>query len=307
MQFDGPQSVAQRKGSRNMFGVADTGNDRIQIFAYDFFYFGGRNLGYEWTLGSNNTVNVQFDGPRSVDVGGRSTDVNFIVADAGRVQHVSLPDGVEAELGSSGTVGGEFVSPSDADMTRRGAYAIADTGNHRIPVFHPNHTLRFVLGLAGGSDLVPNATGGPEPAPPAPTCSINIGGMSLDMVVSHGGVSAPVMQTVNNTGSLSFTGISIDATPWYIDPAGAPPYGADHPALPPSLTELSVEGPDPRTFAALSADGTAPAPLAAGLAPDAGIRLWFRINLDGSAGQGSGTLVQHVTYVAECAAPPPPT
>ena len=50
-----------------------------------------------------------------------------------------------------------------------------------------------------------------------------------------------------------------------------PPHDADPLALPSSLAELSVEGPDPRTFEALSADGTAAVMLAKGLAPDAEI------------------------------------
>ena len=115
---------------------------------------------------------------------------------------------------------------------------------------------------------------------------------------------------MKNTGSLDLAGVAINATPWYVDPVGAPPYGAGHAALPPTLTELSTAGPAPapRSFVALSADGTAPppgaAPLAAGLPPDGDRSLWFRINLDGRPGpDGAATLVQFMTYVAECASP----
>ena len=126
--------------------------------------------------------------------------------------------------------------------------------------------------------------------------------MSLDVRVSPGGASPAVVQTLSNTGTQNLAGVEINASPWYIDPAGNPPYGTDAPSLPPSLTELSTAGPSPGAFAALLADGTAALPLAAGLDPGGESSLWLRINLDGRPGQG-GTLVQHVAYVAECAAP----
>ena len=122
------------------------------------------------------------------------------------------------------------------------------------------------------------------------------------MRVSPGGASPAVKQTISNTGSQGLAGVEIIASPWYIDPAGNPPYGTDAPSLPPSLTELSSAGPSPGAFAALLANGTASSPLAAGLEPDGESSLWLRVNLDGRPGQGE-TLVQHVTYVAECAAP----
>ena len=113
------------------------------------------------------------------------------------------------------------------------------------------------------------------------------------------------------------TGIAIDATPWYVDPpAGtAPPYGTGRVAtMPPSLTELAAATAGgggaavaPRTFAPLSADGTAPPatlPLAAGLPAGGEYGLWFRINLDGRSDlPAGGTLVQYTTFTAEC--PPP--
>ena len=120
---------------------------------------------------------------------------------------------------------------------------------------------------------------------------------------------------MTNTGSLNLSGVSIDATPWYVDPpaGAAPPYGAGRVAtMPPSLTELAAATAGsavPRTFAPLSADGTAPPaalPLAAGLPPNDERPLWFRINLDGRpAPSGGGTLVQYVTFVAECIPPAP--
>ena len=146
---------------------------------------------------------------------------------------------------------------------------------------------------------------GPAPPPPADggvLCSIRLGDASLSLDVSPGGASDPARQTIRNEGSQSLAGVEISASPWYLDPAGDPPYGADVPSLPPSLTELSAEYPPRGEFAALLADGTAPSPLAAGLEPGGESGLWFRINLDGRPEQG-GTLVQYVTYVAECVPP----
>ena len=139
-------------------------------------------------------------------------------------------------------------------------------------------------------------------AAPAPLCSIRLGDASLSLDVSPGDASDPARQTIRNEGSQGLAGVEISASPWYLDPAGDPPYGADVRSLPPSLTELSATGPPSDQFAALLADGTAPSPLAAGLGPGGESGLWLRINLDGRPEQ-AGTLVQHVTYVAECAPP----
>ena len=114
------------------------------------------------------------------------------------------------------------------------------------------------------------------------------------------------MQVITNTGSLDLAGVAISAMPWHVGPSGA-----GHVPLPPSLTELSTVGPAaPRSFVPLSSDGAPPpgaAPLAAGLPSDGKLDVWFRINLDGWAmGLATGaTLSQNVTYVAECAPPPP--
>ena len=156
----------------------------------------------------------------------------------------------------------------------------------------------------------PAAVVPPPPPPPPPadgaapgaTCSIRLGDASLSLDVSPGGASDPARQAIRNEGSQSLAGVEISASPWYLDPAGDPPYGADVRSLPPSLTELSAGDPPRGEFAALLADGTAPSPLAAGLEPGGESGLWLRINLDGRPEQ-AGTLVQHVTYVAECAPP----
>ena len=150
------------------------------------------------------------------------------------------------------------------------------------------------------------------PSTATATCSIGLGFQSLHMRVAPGAASPAAMQVITNTGSLGIRAVEINATPWYVDPVGDRPYSTGHATLPSSLTELSTAVDAPRSFVALSEGGTPPsaalgaAPLAAGLAPDDSSRLWFRINMAGlSWPQQGGTLVQHVTYMAECIAPAP--
>ena len=149
------------------------------------------------------------------------------------------------------------------------------------------------------------AVGAPPPPPPptnaADRCSISLADALLAVSTAPGKPSQPVRQTITNTGSLVVKSVEIDATRWFFDPAGNPPYAADAASLPPTITEMSSADPALGTFRPLPANGTASLPLAAGLLPDGGHSLWFRINLDAGQGQNVGKmLVQHVTYVAEC-------
>ncbi len=157
----------------------------------------------------------------------------------------------------------------------------------------------------GGGGTPTNGGGGGTPTD-GDTCSISLASASLDVRAAPGAASPSAVQVLTNTGSLDLAGVVVSVTPWYIDPVGAPPYGAGHAALPATLTELSTAGSAvPRSFAALSADGTAP--LAPGLPPGDSSSLWFRINLGGLTGlMGGGELVQYATYLVECVAPPPP-
>ena len=144
----------------------------------------------------------------------------------------------------------------------------------------------------------------PPPAGAVDSCSIELADESLAVSAASGSASQPVKQTLSNAGSLVLKNVEINATRWFFDPAGEPPYGANAASLPPTLTELSLTYPALGTFKALPAGGTAPLPLAAGLPPDGELSLWYRLNLDGRQA-GGGVLVQYVSYVAECAAPAP--
>ena len=334
LEFESPTAVLGPEptgaSSSGTLIVADTGNNRVLMFGY----YSQGPYGRAVSVWGGNPLGVPGDGarefasPRSLDW---STQAQFIVADTGnhRIQQLSEGHGraFDFTFGSKGTGPGQFMSPVAAAMNRAGVLAVADSGNHRVQVFHPNLTLAYVLGLPTNGSGTGNGTAvtPPDPAPdPAPTgegngtCSIELGSPSLNLHVAQGTTSPAARQVVSNTGSLDLAGIAIDATPWYVDPPpGDPPFGVGRPVatMPPSLTELAVAAAGtgavaPRTFAPLSADGSAPPtmlPLAAGLPPEGEYSLWFRINLDGrpAAPAGAGTLVQYTTFVAECPTPAP--
>ena len=118
-----------------------------------------------------------------------------------------------------------------------------------------------------------------------------------------GEYSAPVRQDVRNSGSLTLAAVEIAATPWRAAAAGG---GDAAPVdIPASATEWSAAGPAADDYSAL-ADGPA-AVVARGLEGGDAAPLWFRINLAPHGGAPAGvTVVQHVTYAAECAPPPAP-
>ena len=111
-----------------------------------------------------------------------------------------------------------------------------------------------------------------------------------------GEYSAPVRQVVRNSGNLTFAAVELAATPWRADAGGTP--SAEIPA---SATEWSAAGPA-SGYSALA--GGLAVVVARGLEGGDAAPLWFRINLAPHGGAPSGvTVVQHVTYVAECALP----
>ena len=117
------------------------------------------------------------------------------------------------------------------------------------------------------------------------------------MSVRPGEYSAPVRQDVRNSGNLTLVAVELSVSPWRVAAGGASPAAE----LPASATELSVGGP----AGSYSALAGGPATLVArGLEGGDAAPLWFRINLAGHAGAPAGvTVVQHVTYAAECAPP----
>ena len=129
----------------------------------------------------------------------------------------------------------------------------------------------------------------PENAAPPPalhTCSVSVGTPDLAVSAQPGGLSAPVLQTLINSGSAPFVHVDLAATPWRV-------------GLPASATEVSEAGPG-GGYGPLAERSV---PVAGGLGGGDAAPLWFRLNLAPYGGVQGGTMVQHVTYQAQCAMP----
>ena len=121
------------------------------------------------------------------------------------------------------------------------------------------------------------------------------------MSVRPGEYSQPVRQTVRNSGNLTFAAVDLSATTWRAA-AGSTTPAAEFPA---SATEWSVAGPADG-YSALA--GGPAVVVARGLGGGDEAPLWFRLNLAPHGDAPSGvTVVQHITYAAECAPPPQPS
>ena len=125
---------------------------------------------------------------------------------------------------------------------------------------------------------------------------MSLGTPSVAVRATPGVHSDPVRQVVANSGNATFASVELAATPWRA--AG----GGSAAVLPASATEWSAAGPG-GGYAALAAG---PAVAVRGLEGGDTAPLWFRMNLAPFGGgdlQGGDTIVQHVTYSAECRPP----
>ena len=214
-QFDGPRSVVADRLSNSLLFVADEGNDRVQVFRYRWVgflndYWSRHEATYEGTVGTGQehgytgTPGGIFSAPAGLD---RGVFNRLIIADTGNDRVLVTSSGgptskFAGKFGGAGGAGnGNFSAPADVDMTRSGAFAVADTGNDRVQVFWPNGTLRFDLGpLAGGGNGM-DVRPPPTQPPVAYTCSVSIGAPDLGVSVRPGEYSAPVRQIVRNSGT----------------------------------------------------------------------------------------------------------
>ena len=143
----------------------------------------------------------------------------------------------------------------------------------------------------------------PENAAPPPTihtCAVGVGAADLAMRAAPGEYSEPVRQVVYNRGSLPLAGVDIVATPWHAGLGGGSQAGVDPPPprrLPAGITEVSGGGAAGGYMAV--AEGAA---VARGLAGGDMAPLLFRLNLS-AHGDARGTMVQNLTYQAECITP----
>ena len=137
------------------------------------------------------------------------------------------------------------------------------------------------------------------PAPSIHTCSVGVGMPSPDVSAAPGERSPPVQQSLINSGSLPLARVELGATPWSVEGGdGGGMSSGDSISLPPSASEVSEEGAG-AGYAAVG-NGTA---VARGLGGGDVAPLWFRVNLAPYGGVQDGTLVQHITYQAECSPP----
>ena len=130
-EFDSPKDVAQgvRRIHRGLIAVADTGNDRVQLFH--------PNGTFALKFGTYGDGDGEFDSPEGVDFNNGNDDGIF-VADTGnhRIQIFSLEGEFAGKLGSRGNGTHQFDSPRDvSDSYLSGLFYVADTGNDRIQIF----------------------------------------------------------------------------------------------------------------------------------------------------------------------------
>ena len=126
-------------------------------------------------------------------------------------------------------------------------------------------------------------------------CSITLTRAKIDYgPIDSGQTSRPYLQTVMNTGQLTFARVDLTATPWHVDSPGECALG-DLPSLPVGLSEIRTE--QGGTFSDLAASGTV---LAEGLEAGSRAPLWYRLNLAGYADLPQAEITQCATYVVRC-------
>jgi subtilisin family serine protease len=139
-RFNRPAGVAV--GPLGRLYVADTGNDRIQVFGED-----GAHL---HTFGTRGGGIGQFLEPAGIAL----DEAGLVyVADTGndRIQVFSGSGSPIGSFGSSGTGEGRFDGPRDVRIDGLGRILVADTSNHRIQVFDDSYGFLLAFG-GGGSD-----------------------------------------------------------------------------------------------------------------------------------------------------------
>ena len=126
-------------------------------------------------------------------------------------------------------------------------------------------------------------------------CSISLTRAKIDYgPIDSGQTSRPHLQTIVNTGQLSFSRVDLTSTPWHVDSPGNCEPG-DTPSLPVGLSEIrTVAG---GTFSDLAGTGTV---LAQGLEAGSRSPLWYRLSLAGYADLPQAEIIQCATYVVRC-------
>ena len=95
------------------------------------------------TIGSEGSGELQFDGPQGIAITG---DVVYVAEYSGHRIH-KLTTGGEflGTFGESGSDIGQFYCPFDIKISPDGKVYVADRGNSRVQVFHPDWTYSHVI------------------------------------------------------------------------------------------------------------------------------------------------------------------
>ena len=137
-QFNLPSDVAS--DTTNRIIVADTGNNRIQIF--------NSTGGHLMSFGTFGSGNGEFSFPKGV-----AADITdrIIVADTNnqRIQIFNSSGSFVTSFGGFGTGNGSFNTPSGVATDSNGRIIVADTGNNRIQIFNSTGGHLQTLGSAG--------------------------------------------------------------------------------------------------------------------------------------------------------------
>ncbi|MDI6774054.1 MAG: M4 family metallopeptidase [Verrucomicrobiota bacterium] len=166
--FPGGLALDPRPGI-DRIAVADTHNNRIQMFSFDPVT---TNLTFLWKVGQPGPMGVganndQFMNPEGVAIGYGG---NVYVADTGNGAHVlgcriQVYDSSGAYLRTigpghpTGSAGG-FMWPRGVCVTTNETVIVADTGNHRIQAFNQFGVFQWQAGTIGNGNLQFNSPRG---------------------------------------------------------------------------------------------------------------------------------------------------
>ena len=155
-QLAAPRSAAWSPGG-DLIAVADTGNDRVQVF-----HAANRSLAFKvGAAGEPGLANGRFDGPSGVafalpkpppEAPPPAPQGLIAVPERGndRVSVFHANGTFAYSFGSLGTGDGNFTNPNFAAWSPDGdRIAVADFHNHRVQVFHANGTFDFKFGTDG--------------------------------------------------------------------------------------------------------------------------------------------------------------
>jgi len=146
-QFNSPEGVSV-DGTHSTVYVADTGNNRIQVFSPD-----GITCTAIWGSGSEATKPASFNSPQNIFADVQNSKV--YVSDTGnnQIQVFDLNGNYITAFGSYGSGTGNFISPESLWVDDvKGKIYVVDQGNYRVEVFDLNYNYITQWGSYGVGD-----------------------------------------------------------------------------------------------------------------------------------------------------------